>query len=239
MVNLLKNKEMKTENKQVSVLFMLFGILFCVCLITANVLETKQISIGAINITGGLLVFPVSYIINDCVCEVWGFRKARLLIWSGFAMNLIFVAFGALADAIPGAPYWHNDEGFHAIFGLAPRIAAASFVAFLVGAFINAYVMSRMKLSSHGKHFSVRAVVSTLFGETADSLVFFPLALSGVVPAGEMMSLIISQVVLKTLYEIVVLPITVRVVKKVKEHDGTDVYDEGISYNIWKVFKLS
>lgn len=239
MVNLLKNKEMKTENKQVSVLFMLFGILFCVCLITANVLETKQISIGAINITGGLLVFPVSYIINDCVCEVWGFRKARLLIWSGFAMNLIFVSFGALADAIPGAPYWHNDEGFHAIFGLAPRIAAASFVAFLVGSFINAYVMSRMKLSSHGKHFSVRAVVSTLFGETADSLVFFPLALSGVVPAGEMMSLIISQVVLKTLYEIVVLPITVRVVKKVKEHDGTDVYDEGISYNIWKVFKLS
>lgn len=230
---------MKTENKQVSVLFMLFGILFCVCLITANVLETKQISIGAINITGGLLVFPVSYIINDCVCEVWGFRKVRLLIWSGFAMNLIFVAFGALADAIPGAPYWHNDEGFHAIFGLAPRIAAASFVAFLVGSFINAYVMSRMKLSSHGKHFSVRAVVSTLFGETADSLVFFPLALSGVVPAGEMMSLIISQVVLKTLYEIVVLPITVRVVKKVKEHDGTDVYDEGISYNIWKVFKLS
>lgn len=239
MINLLKNKEMKTENKQVSVLFMLFGILFCVCLITANVLETKQISIGAINITGGLLVFPVSYIINDCVCEVWGFRKARLLIWSGFAMNLIFVAFGALADAIPGAPYWHNDEGFHAIFGLAPRIAAASFVAFLVGSFINAYVMSRMKLSSHGKHFSVRAVVSTLFGETADSLVFFPLALSGVVPAGEMMSLILSQVVLKTLYEIVVLPITVRVVKKVKEHDGTDVYDEGISYNIWKVFKLS
>ncbi len=239
MVNLLKNKEMKTENKQVSVLFMLFGILFCVCLITANVLETKQISIGAINITGGLLVFPVSYIINDCVCEVWGFRKTRLLIWSGFAMNLIFVAFGALADAIPGAPYWHNDEGFHAIFGLAPRIAAASFVAFLVGSFINAYVMSRMKLSSHGKHFSVRAVVSTLFGETADSLVFFPLALSGVVPAGEMMSLILSQVVLKTLYEIVVLPITVRVVKKVKEHDGTDVYDEGISYNIWKVFKLS
>ena len=230
---------MKTENKQVSVLFMLFGILFCVCLITANVLETKQISIGAINITGGLLVFPVSYIINDCVCEVWGFRKARLLIWSGFAMNLIFVAFGALADAIPGAPYWHNDEGFHAIFGLAPRIAAASFVAFLVGSFINAYVMSRMKLSSHGKHFSVRAVVSTLFGETADSLVFFPLARSGVVPAGEMMSLILSQVVLKTLYEIVVLPITVRVVKKVKEHDGTDVYDEGISYNIWKVFKLS
>ena len=219
-------------------LFMLFSTLFCVCLITANVLETKQISFGAVNVTGGLLVFPVSYIINDCVCEVWGFRKARLLIWLGFAMNLIFVAFGALADAIPGAPYWHNDEGFHAVFGLAPRIAAASFVAFLVGSFINAYVMSRMKISSHGKHFSVRAVVSTLFGETADSLVFFPLALSGVVPAGEMVSLIISQVVLKTMYEIVVLPLTVRIVRKTKRHEGEDVYDEGISYNVLKIFNL-
>ena len=218
---------MKTGKQQVSVLFMLFSTLFCVCLITANVLETKQISFGVVNITGGLLVFPVSYIINDCVCEVWGFRKARLLIWLGFAMNLIFVAFGALADAIPGAPYWHNDEGFHAVFGLAPRIAAASFVAFLAGSFINAYVMSRMKISSHGKHFSVRAVV------------FFPLALSGVVPAGEMVPLIISQVVLKTLYEIIVLPLTVRVVRMTKRHEGEDVYDEGISYSIWKVFKLS
>ena len=103
---------------------MLFSVLFCVCLITANVLETKQISFGPISITGGLLVFPVSYIINDCVCEVWGYRKARLLIWLGFLMNFIFVAFGALCDAIPGAPYWQNEEGFHAVFGLAPRIAA-------------------------------------------------------------------------------------------------------------------
>ena len=156
-------------------------------------------------------------------------------------MNLMFVAFGALADAIPGAPYWHNDEGFHAVFGLAPRIAAASFVAFLAGSFINAYVMSRMKISSNGRHFSVRAVVSvsTVFGETADSLIFFPLALSGVVPAGEMLPLIVSQVVLKTLYEIIILPLTVRIVRKTKQHEGEDVYDEGISYNIWKVFKLS
>lgn len=238
LVNLFKNKKMRNNKQQVSVLFMLFSILFCVCLITANVLETKQISIGPVNITGGLLVFPVSYIINDCVCEVWGYRKARLLIWIGFAMNFIFVVFGALADAIPGAPYWHNDEGFHAVFGLAPRIAAASFVAFLIGSFINAYVMSRMKISSKGRHFSFRAVISTLLGETADSVVFFPLALSGVVPAGEMLPLIVSQVILKTLYEIIVLPVTVRVVRKTKEHEGSDVYDEGISYNVWKIFNI-
>lgn len=224
----------KTKN-QVSVLFMLFSILFCVCLITANVLETKQISFGPVNITGGLLVFPVSYIINDCVCEVWGYRRARLLIWIGFAMNFLFVAFGALADAIPGAPYWTNDEGFHAVFGLAPRVAAASFIAFLVGSFVNAYVMSRMKISSQGRNFSARAILSTVYGETADSLIFFPLALSGVVPMSEMPSLIISQVVLKTVYEILVLPMTIRVVKFTKQHEGEDVYDNDINYNVFRI----
>ena len=226
---------MNKTREQVSVLFMLFGILFCVCLIAANVLETKQMAFGPVTITGGLLVFPVSYIINDCVCEVWGFRRARLLIWVGFAMNFLFVVFGALADAIPGAPYWNNDAGFHAVFGLAPRVAAASFVAFLVGSFVNAYVMSRMKLSQQGRHFSVRAVLSTVLGEAADSVVFFPLALSGVVPMESMPSLIVSQVALKTLYEVVVLPLTVRVVAFTKRHEGEDAYDEGISYNIFNV----
>ncbi len=214
---------------------MLFSILFCVCLITANVLETKQMVFGPVTITGGLLVFPVSYIINDCVCEVWGYGRARLLIWTGFAMNFLFVAFGALADAIPGAPFWDNDAGFHAVFGLAPRVAAASFVAFLVGSFVNAYVMSRMKISSAGRHFSARAILSTVYGETADSLIFFPLALLGVVPLSSMPSLIVSQVVLKTLYEIVVLPVTIRVVALAKRHEGEDVYDRGISYNVFKL----
>ena len=226
---------MTDKKNNVSVLFLLFSVLFCVCLITANVLETKQISLGFFNITGGLLVFPVSYIINDCVCEVWGYRKARLLIWLGFAMNFMFVAFGALADAIPGAPYWHNDAGFHAVFGLAPRIAAASFVAFLIGSFVNAYVMSRMKISSGGRHFSYRAILSTVFGEGADSIVFFPLALYGVVPTGELPVFIVTQVALKTVYEILVLPVTIAVVKKTKAAEGEDVYDNGISYSVWKI----
>ncbi len=223
----------KKERKQVSVLFMLFCTLFCVCLITANVLETKQMSIGPLSITGGLLVFPISYIINDTVCEVWGYAKARLLIWLGFAMNFLFVLFGALVDMIPGAPYWHNDEGFHAIFGLAPRIAFASFLAFLVGSFINAYVMSRMKLRSKGRHFSLRAIVSTIFGESADSFIFFPVAFWGVIPANEMLPLILSQILLKTLYEIIVLPVTIRTVKAAKNYENIDVFDEGISYRIW------
>ena len=203
---------MKTKQTKVSVLFMLFSILFTVCLITANLLGAKQIALGPISLTGGILIFPISYIINDCVCEVWGYSKVRLLIWTGFLMDFFFVAVCGLCDIIPGAPYWDNDAGFHAIFGLAPRIAFASFMAFIIGSFINAYVMSKMKLKSKGKHFSVRAILSTILGEGADSLIFFPIAFLGVIPTSELPLLMFWQVVIKTSYEIVVLPITIQVV---------------------------
>ena len=225
---------MQKRQNTVSVLFMIFSILFCVCLITANILETKQIQVLSVSLTGGLIVFPVSYIINDCVCEVWGYSKARMLIWLGFAMNFFFVMVGALCDAIPGAPYWDNEEGFHAIFGLAPRIASASFIAFICGSFINAYVMSKMKIASNGKNFSLRAILSTVAGESIDSLIFFPLALSSVVPAKELILLMVWQVILKTVYEIIALPITIRVVKALKKYEGEDVYDEGIRYGWFK-----
>jgi uncharacterized integral membrane protein (TIGR00697 family) len=169
-----------------------------------------------------------------------------MLIWMGFAMNFFFVIMGAIADWIPGAPYWHGDEGFHTVFGLAPRIAAASFIAFIAGSFMNAYVMSKMKLTSRenrqgkdfAKSFSARAVLSTIFGEVTDSIIFFPLALGGVIPWEEMPSLMISQVTLKTLYEIVVLPITIRVVEFTKKHDHEDVFDYDINYNIFNILKI-
>ena len=229
---------MQRKETKVSVLFMLFSILFTVCLIAANLLGTKQIALGSVNVTGGLLIFPVSYIINDCVCEVWGYRKARLLIWTGFLMNFFFVSVCALCDAIPGAPYWHNDAGFHAVFGLAPRIALASFVAFIAGSFINAYVMSRMKIASQGRRFSLRAVLSTIFGESADSLLFFPLAFYGVIPLAELPVLMLWQVVLKTAYEVIVLPVTIQVVAWVKRHEGVDIYDNDVNYSILKIFNI-
>ena len=224
---------MNKNKTKVSVLFLIMSMLFTVCLLTANLLGTKQIALGSISVTGGLLIFPVSYIINDCVCEVWGYSKARLLIWLGFIMNFFFVSVCALCDAIPGAPYWDNDAGFHAIFGLAPRIAFASFMAFLAGSFINAYVMSRMKVMSEGKHFSLRAIMSTVFGESTDSLIFFPLAFYGVIPTSELPVLMLSQVVLKTAFEIVVLPLTIRIVNWVKHYENEDVYDKDISYSIF------
>lgn len=226
------------KRKEVSVPYMLLGVLFCVCLIAANLLETKQIELGPLHLTAGLIVFPISYIINDCMVEVWGFKRARLIIWTGFAMNALFVLLGVLADALPGASYWDNEVGFHKIFGLAPRIVLASFVAFLAGSFLNAYVMSKMKLRSQGRWFSLRAVVSTIVGESVDSLIFFPLALGGVVPWEVMPAMILTQTALKTIYEVIALPLTIRVVRWVKRIDGSDVYDTNISYNVLKVKDL-
>lgn len=227
-------------NKQnvVSIPFMVLGIIFCVCLVAANLLETKVIQLGPISATAGLIVFPISYIINDCIAEVWGFRKARLIIWMGFIMNFMVVALGQLAVALPAAPFWEGEAAFDFVFGLAPRVAAASLTAFLVGSFLNAFVMSRMKIASQGKNFSARAVVSTLVGESADSVIFFPLAFGGLMPVEELAKLMIVQIVLKTLYEIIILPVTIRVVNYIKWVDNSDVYDENISYNILKIKEI-
>lgn len=221
--------------EKVSVPFMLLGILFNVCLIAANLLETKVIQVGSITVTAGLLVFPISYIINDCIAEVWGFKKARLIIWSGFAMNFFVVALGLIAVALPAAPFWEGEQHFDFVFGMAPRIVVASLLAFLVGSFLNAYVMSKMKVASGGRNFSARAIWSTVVGETADSLIFFPIAFGGLIAWPELLVMMGTQIVLKSLYEVIILPITIRVMKAVKRIDGSDVYDTDISYNVLKV----
>ena len=226
-------------DKKVSVPFMLLGILFNVCLIAANILETKVIHIyGNFSITAGLLVFPISYIISDCIVEVWGFKKARLIIWSGFAMNFFVVALGLIAVALPAAPYWEGEEHFNFVFGLSPRIVIASLIAFLVGSFLNAYVMSKMKLLSGGKNFSARAIISTVVGETADSLIFFPIAFVGIIAWNDLLYLMALQVFLKSAYEVIVLPLTIRIVSYIKKMEGSDVYDKDISYNILKIKDL-
>ena len=224
--------------KTVSVPFMLLGILFNVCLIASNLLETKVIQIFGITATAGLIVFPISYIINDCIVEVWGFKKARLIIWSGFAMNFLVVAFGQIAVHLPAAPFWDGAEGFNFVFGLAPRVAFASLTAFLVGSFLNAYVMSKMKVASNGKNFSFRAVLSTLVGESADSIIFFPIAFIGLLPFNEILIMIATQAVLKSLYEVIVLPVTIRVVKYIKKVEGEETFDHDLSYNPLKVKDL-
>ena len=225
-------------NRTVSLPFLVMGVVFCVCLICSNLLEVKMVSLGGITATAGLIVFPISYIINDCIAEVWGYRKARLIIWLGFLMNLLAVLFIQLAIVLPSAPFWEGQSAFEATFSSTPRILLASFIAFLAGSFLNAYVMSKMKISSNGKHFSLRAIASTVVGESADSLLFFPIAFGGVVPVNELIILIVTQACLKTACEIITLPVTVRVVRLVKRIDGSDVYDRQVSYNIFKIKEL-
>ncbi len=212
---------------------MLMGIAFNVCLIASNLLETKVIDLFGLTATGGLVVFPISYIINDCVTEVWGYRRAKFVIWTGFASNFLMIAFSQLAIALPAAEFWEGEASFNFIFGLAPRIAVASLLAFLAGSLLNAYVMSRMKVTMAGRHFSVRAIASTVAGEAVDSMIFFPIAFAGLIPVGEIMVMIATQAALKSLYEVAILPLTVRVVRWTKRVEGEDTYDESISYRIF------
>lgn len=224
------------QKRVISVSFFLMGVLYCICLVVSNLFGTKLVQVGSYSMTAGLIVFPISYIINDCVAEVWGFRKARLIIWVGFAMNFFVVLLGAIAVALPPAPYWvANDAHFRFVFQLAPRIAAASLAAFVVGSFLNAFVMSKMKLHDREKRFSLRAILSTLAGEGADSLIFFPLAFGGLMPVQDLLKMMLLQVTAKTLYEILALPVTIQVVKHVKKIEEYSAYDTDISYNPLKI----
>lgn len=214
-------------------------VVFCVCLIVSNLMEIKTVGLGLLTITAGVVVFPLSYILNDCIVEVYGFRKARFVIWLGFGANLLVSILLQLGLLLPGSPEWQDQSAMQTIFGAVPRILAASFTAFLCGSMVNAYVMSRMKLSSGNKGFSARAIVSTLFGESVDSAIFFPIAFAGTLPWSVILNLMITQAILKTVYEIIVLPVTLSVVKKLKAIERTDPsIDRGISYKWWKINEI-
>ena len=225
-------------NKQFSLPFVVLAMMFSVFLILANLMEVKVVKIGILTATAGLSVFPISYIINDCIVEVYGFAKARFVIWMGFLLNMIFVVFLQVCIALPCDPSWTAQAAVEQVFGNTPRILLGSFVAFIVGSMVNAQVMSRMKVRDGGKRFSLRAILSTVFGETADSLIFFPIAFAGMLPPATILTLVWTQVMLKTLYEIVVLPVTIRVVKMLKRVEGTEVTDVNVDYRWWKIFKI-
>ena len=221
--------------KQVSLLFMFAGIIFTTCLLLSNILAVKIITIGKLAAPAGVLIFPIAYILNDVIAEVWGYRNARLIIWTGFAMNLIAVVFFTAAIAIPSAPFWDKQEAFATIIGTTPRIVLASLTAYLAGSFINAFIMSRMKVKSNGKNFGIRAIVSTLAGESIDSLFFISIAFAGIFPIRAIGIMIITQALLKTVYEIIILPITSITVIKIKKLEETNIFDTNISYNPFRL----
>lgn len=231
-------KKTRKMKKQVSVAYLVSGLLFTTCLIVANIVEQKLIQIGPIEATAGLLIFPISYIVNDIIAEVWGYRKARLIIWYGFLMNFLAIAVFRLSIIVPGSENFTHQDALALVLGNTTRITIASFIAFLIGSFLNAYVMSRMKILQKGRNFSLRAVLSTLVGEGADSLVFFSIAFYAVIPNDDLLILMLTQTAMKTGYEILVLPLTNRIVKWVKKKENEDVYDDDISYNPFKIKEI-
>ena len=228
-------KKTRKMKKQVSVAFMICGIAFTTCLIVSNIIEQKLINIGPIEATAGLLIFPISYILNDIIAEVWGYKKARLIIWTGFLMNFFAIVVFRISILVPGSVNFTHQSEFALVLGNTERITIASFIAFLLGAFTNAFVMSKMKIFQKGRNFSFRAVISTLFGEGIDSLVFFNVAFFGVISNKDLLILIITQMLMKTGYEIIALPLTNFIVKRVKKIEQTEVFDTDISYNPLKI----
>ena len=217
-----------------SATFLLLAVSFVVCLISSNLFASKIFSLYGFTLSGAVIIFPISYIINDALTEIYGYRKARLTIWIGFLLNLLFVLAAQLVMLLPGAPFWEGEEAFATVFSSTPRALMASLLAFLVGANANAIIMSKMKVSNSGKNFSARAILSSIAGETMDSLIFVPV-MFWFLPWMEMGKLMLGQIVIKVTYEIVILPITKLVVKRIKSMEGEDVYDYGISYNPFKL----
>jgi len=221
--------------QSISPVFLLLTVVFTACLLISNLVAAKIVVIASVAVPVGIFLFPITYIINDVIAEVWGFRKARLMIWLAFAMNFFTVLFYQFAVALPPAPFWSGQEAFSAVLSQTPRIAVASLLAFFVGSFLNAYVMSKMKVAMNGNKFSVRAIASTVVGEAADSTIFISIAFWGILSANQLVLMIITQALLKTLYEVIILPVTQQVVSYIKKKEQTDVYDTNVSYNIWKV----
>lgn len=222
------------KNK-VSVLFMLAGILFAACLLISNIISSKIITFGQWTVPAGVMVFPLSYIINDVVAEIWGYRKVRLIIWAGFAVNLLAVIFFSFSILVPAAPFYQSQDAFATVLGNTPRLVAASLTAYLVGSFLNAFIMSRFKVITKGKGFSKRAVFSTLAGESADSLIFISIAFAGIFPVNALMMMVLTQALIKTAYEIIILPVTIVVVNKIKKAEGEEAFDNTVSYNPFRL----
>lgn len=223
--------------------FLVMAVTFIVCLITSNFFVPRlwQVAGLPLQLSGAVLLFPVSYIINDCITEVYGYRKARFVIWLAFILSA-FVAL--MAQFVCWLPEPLQDgskpvaESFNSLFAMVPKTTAASLLAFLVGSTVNAWIMSRMKVRSGGKLFGVRAILSSVGGELADSLIFFPIVFWGVMPLNAAFQLAVTQVCAKVLYEIIILPLTAWFVKYTKRSEGVDAMDTGISYNPFKIREI-
>jgi uncharacterized integral membrane protein (TIGR00697 family) len=183
----------------------------------SNIAASKMFTAGPFTLTAGIILFPVTYIVNDVLSEIYGFKAARFTILLGFAMNLLMVLYFTVTIMLPHPIFWQNQSAYATILGSTPRLFIASMAAYLVGSTLNAKVMVSMRdAAQHGRGLFLRCVLSTLCGEFADSVVFIVLAFAGTMPVSALGLMIITQALLKTLYEVIIFPVTNVVIKKIK-----------------------
>lgn len=201
--------------------YMLLSVLFVSCLLLSNTAAVKLIQIGPVNLTAAVILFPITYIVNDLLAEVYGYKRARFTIMLGFAMNLLMVVFYYLTIILPAPAYFELQDAYASILGNTPRLLIASMAAYMVGTTLNAKIMVSMReASKNGKGLFFRCIVSTLAGELCDSLIFVTIGFYGVMPLEAMLSMIFTQAAFKTMYEVVIFPVTNKVINTVKKLEG-------------------
>lgn len=217
--------------------FLIIAVIFVTCLIVSNITAVKLIDVMGYVIPGAIVIFPISYIIGDVLTEVYGFAKARTVIWLGFGANLFAVATFVLVGALPAADFWEHGDAYATILGAVPRILAASFAAYLIGEFANSYILARLKVVMAGRHLWIRTLGSSVVGQTLDSAVFITIAFYGVFPNEVLVSLVLTQIVFKLGYEVLATPITYVIVAWLKKSEGVDHYDRETHFNPFAVSK--
>jgi hypothetical protein len=222
----------------VSPLLLVLSGLFIAVLLTSNLIAVKIVAFGFLTLPAAVIVFPLSYLFGDVLTEVYGYAVTRRVIWLGFVCNLVFVLFILGAGALPGAPglWTAGDQAAYArILGFAPRLLLASFVAYVVGEFLNSFVMARLKIATQGRWLWTRTIGSTLVGQGVDSAIFITGAFLGILPAGVLLRTILSQWAFKTAYEIVATPLTYAVVSFLKRRERQDPFDIGTDFNPFRL----
>ena len=223
--------EKKNSESGYSFWFVLVAAIFTTCLITSNIIAVKLIHIFGLIIPAAIIVFPISYIFGDVLTEVYGYRQARLVIWLGFLCNLLSVTAIWLGQVLPPASFWEGQAAYERILGYTPRLLVASFIAYLIGEFVNSFVLAKMKIATKGKWLWTRTITSTLAGQGLDSLVFMVVAFAGTIPASGMANAIVTQWLAKSAYEAILTPVTYRIVRFLKQREGIDVYDFDTQFN--------
>ena len=215
--------------------FLLVAALFVTSLIVSNIIAVKLIDVAGMILPAAIIVFPISYILGDVLTEVYGFARARQVIWLGFLCNLFAVIAIFGGGLLPAAGFWPGQDAYDMILGAVPRIVAASFVAYLVGEFVNAYVLARLKVAMEGRHLWVRTIGSTLAGQLLDSAIFITIAFAGIMPVEVLLIAIVTQWLVKSAYEALATPLTYAVVGFLKRADDVDVYDRDIHFRPFTV----